>query len=248
MNSNSLLPTKPNFRDLGGTITLDGHRIKRELLFRSSNLGHLTEIEIAILEKFGLKTIIDFRSPREIEHRPNKEIGSVQQTINLIIHDRSREKATWFLHHHDAEGLETLLIDDYRRMVRENQAEFSAFLKSVAQPELFPLVYHCAAGKDRTGLATVFLFTALGVDFPVIFEDYMITNQRNAIYTENMIQQINGLGYQGELMRPMLEVRKEYLDAALEVIQLEYGGLWNYVVDALHADVDHLRSVLLENH
>jgi protein-tyrosine phosphatase len=240
-----VLPDNPNFRDFGGIVTSNGLKIRPGMVFRSGDLGHLTDEEVGLLERLGLNSIIDFRSPREVDHRPDKAISTVVESLNLCIHDRSREKATWFLRHSDAAGLESLLIDDYRVMVRENRPEFAAFLHYLSTTDNFPVVFHCAAGKDRTGLAAIFLLTALGVEWENISRDYFATNVHNASYSQSMIEKINSLGYQGELMRPMLEVRKEYLDAALEVIDSDFGGLWNYVAVELKAEVEKLRGRFL---
>jgi protein-tyrosine phosphatase len=231
---------------MGGIPAFQGRQIKKGLVYRSGDLHSLTEDEILVLENLDLKTVIDFRSPREIEHRPDMQIRSVKMTKNFVIHDLSREKATWFLHHSDSKGLETLLIDDYRRMVTENQPEFSEMLDFLAKTNDLPLVFHCAAGKDRTGLAAIFFLTVLGVEYDLVLEDYYATNRHNAAYSDNIIEKINNLGFQGELMRPMLEVRPEYLNAAMEVIDKQFGGLQNYVINTLKAEIERLRERYLE--
>ena len=245
-SNGSILPGKPNFRDIGGIPAFEGRKIKTGLIYRSGDLHSLTDEEIIILENLGLKTIIDFRSHREREHRPDRNIRTVKSIRNLVIPDLSREKATWFLHHTDAEGLETLLVDDYRRMVRDNQNEFAEMLEILAGTDELPVVFHCAAGKDRTGLAAIFLLTALGADREWVLGDYYVTNVYNAAYSENIIEKINDMGFQGELMRPMLEVRPEYLGAAMEVIDHEFEGLENYILNYLKADIDRLRERFLE--
>lgn len=236
-----------NFRDLGGIKTADGRSIKSGLLFRSGDFFSLATEDIRKLEKMGLSVIIDLRAMREILQRPDKEIATVNQTIHIDIHDAARDKAEKFLESNDAKGLETLLIGDYERMVDVHQADFRRFLQVLATTVNLPLVYHCAAGKDRTGMATVFLLVALGVEMDIIWDDYMATNHYAASYTEKIISKVTKSGMNGEILRPLLEVRKEYLAAALTRIDEKYDGLNNFVEKVLEADVVGLQERYLTN-
>jgi protein-tyrosine phosphatase len=236
-----------NFRDLGGIRTADGRSIKSGLLFRSGDFFSLTSGDVRKLEKMGLAMIIDLRAMREIIQRPDKEIATVNQVIHIDIHDAARDKAEKFLENNDAKGLETVLIGDYERMVDIHQADFRRFLQILATTDNLPLVYHCAAGKDRTGLATVFLLVALGVEIDHIWDDYMATNQFAASYTEKIISKVTKSGLNGEILRPLLEVRKEYLTAALARIDQKYDGLRNFVEKILEADMVGLREKYLTN-
>jgi protein-tyrosine phosphatase len=190
--------------------------------------------------------IIDLRAGREIDHRPDKRISTVHEIIHIDIHDAARDKAEQFLAENDAEGLENVLIGDYRRMVRAHQTDFKKFLDILAFTENLPLLYHCAAGKDRTGMATVFLLHALGADPDAIWKDYMETNIRTAAFVEKIIKKVNEAGQNGSILRPLLEVRREYLQSAMDEMELHYGGLDHYVRNILKADVDRLRERYLE--
>jgi protein-tyrosine phosphatase len=236
------LPSQPNFRDLGGIVTKNGQKIKPGLLFRSGDLHSVSDEDVAKLEEIGLATIVDFRSEREREWRPDKKIRTVRNIYHMTIPDAVRDQATEFLKRNDLSGLESLLIDEYKRMITEHRREFADLLNLIANTNDLPLVFHCAAGKDRTGLAAIFLMSALGVSIEMILEDYYSTNGYNAGYAEKMIGRIKENGYNGELMRPMLEVRKEYLDAALNEIELRYSGLTTYITKILNADIGKLKN------
>lgn len=242
----TLLGTQPNFRDLGGIQTADGRRVKHGLLFRSGDLFSVSDEDIRKLESLGLSMIIDLRAGREIEHRPDRKISTVREIVHIDIHDAARDKAEQFLAENDAEGLETVLIGDYRRMVNLHQTDFKKFLDILAITENLPLVYHCAAGKDRTGMTTLFLLHALGADPDVIWQDYLETNIRTADFVEKIIKKVNESGQNGSILRPLLEVRREYLQSALDEMDLHYGGLDHYVRNILEANVDRLRERYLE--
>jgi protein-tyrosine phosphatase len=240
-----LIASKPNFRDLGGFPTTDGRKIKTGLLFRSGDLHSWTDEDLVKLEELKIATIIDFRSDREREYRPDNVISSVKSIMNLVIPDLSREQATEYLSANNARGLETLLIDVYRTMVNDNQKEYKEFFNILANTSHLPILFHCAAGKDRTGLASLFLLTALGVDMKYILEDYYSTNIHNLEYSNKIIGKFYEMGFNGELMRPMLEVREEYLNAALDEIDLKYGGLNTFLTETLNADISKLKERFL---
>jgi protein-tyrosine phosphatase len=241
-----ILEGQHNFRDLGGLPADNGFATRHGMIYRSGDLSSITDTDIAVLENIGLTMVIDFRSERERIHRPDRVIPSVREIRHIAINDSSREKAMESIARNDAASLEKVLISDYRRIIRENQGEYREFLSELAFSPHLPLVFHCVAGKDRTGLASVFLLTALGVQFDSVFDDYIASRIYNAALTAKLINKINEKGHNGEIIRPLLEVKKEYLDAALAEIRENHGDLRDFVVNNLQADVARLRERFLE--
>jgi protein-tyrosine phosphatase len=241
-----ILLSQLNFRDLGGISATGGRKIRPGLLFRSGDLHSLSDDDVAKLEALGLATIVDLRASREIEKHPDRNIATVRSHIHLGIHDTAREVAEMYLAANDAAALEQVLVNDYRRMVTDHIMEFRKFLELLATTGDLPLVYHCAAGKDRTGLATVFLLTALGADYGVILEDYLATNEYNRLYIEKFLRKITETGLNGAILRPMLEVRESYLQSAINEIDRRFGGLNEYVEKYLRADIGELRVRFLQ--
>jgi protein-tyrosine phosphatase len=217
------------------------------MLFRSGDLFSITPEDRERLETMKLAAIIDLRAAREIARRPDQSVATVKELIHIDIHDAARDRAEKFLEKNDARGLETVLIGDYLRMVTIHQEDFTRFLDILAGTENLPLVYHCAAGKDRTGMATVFLLAALGAGMSTIRQDYLATNDFTRNYAQKIMQKVTESGQNGEILRPLLEVRDEYLDAALGEIDRISGSLESYVVDVLKADVPRLREKYLVN-
>jgi len=224
---------------------MDGRKVKPGLLFRSGDFFTLSPGDIRKLESMKLACIIDLRARREIISRPDKLIGTVKEIIHIDIHDAAREKSEKFLQENDARGLETVLIGDYIRMVSNHQPDFRRLLSILATTDHLPLAYHCTAGKDRTGLATVFLLTALGANLEDIRNDYMATNALTKSIMQKFIRKVTESGLNGEILRPLLEVRIEYLDAALDEINRNYGSLHDFARDILKADVLTLRDKYL---
>jgi len=235
-----------NFRDLGGILANNGRKIRPGLLFRSGDLHSITDEDIKTLTGLGLAMIIDFRSPREFEKRPNREIPGVKEIKHLPIYDAPRDLAATYVEEGNEKGIEQLLIDEYERIILHYTAEYRQFLFEVAHNPNIPLVFQCSAGKDRTGLATIFLLTAFGVGMDEILEDYFRTNIFAQAHAREIIGILNSNGHNGELMRPMLEVRQEYLDAAFSALYRQYGGLESYVYGQPAAEPDVLRDRFLE--
>ncbi|HNW72989.1 MAG: tyrosine-protein phosphatase [Bacteroidales bacterium] len=241
------LESQPNFRDLGGIQTNDGRKIKPGLLYRSGDLSRLDERELTMLGNLGIRAVIDFRAQREISRHPDILPKTVREVFFIHIHDTARDHAEKLFGERNAEALRSVLTDDYVRMVRYHRHDFARFLQILLTTQHLPLVYHCAAGKDRTGLATVFLLSALGVPADRITDDYMDTNRHVSALNDKIITKINGEGLDGEMLRPLFEVRIEYLNAAMTEIGTHYGGLDLYVRQQLQADISGLREKFLED-
>jgi protein-tyrosine phosphatase len=237
----SLLFAQPNFRDLGGIPATDGRLIRNGLLFRSGDLSTLTDEDIVVAEHLGLATVIDFRAPREVEKRPDKPIATVKEFIALPIQDAAREVAERYFDANDALGLENVLIGDYRRLITDHVQEYRKFFEILSLTENLPLVFHCAAGKDRTGLASVLLLWSLGAGWSDIWKDYLDSNRFTTPMMQKIIRKLTEKGKNGAILRPLLEVRESYLNAALDQIEKSYGSMDHYLQKVLHADFDLLR-------
>jgi protein-tyrosine phosphatase len=131
-------------------------------------------------------------------------------------------------------------------MIRDDSPAFREFFRILEQTSEYPFVYHCAAGKDRTGIASVLFLTALGADEEMVRKDYFLSNERLKEYANKVVLTINGSGRNGEIIRPMMEVRPEYLHAAYDEIERSFGGMENYLANVLHTNIDLLKSKYLE--
>ena len=228
-----------NCRDLGGLLTKDGRTIKKGLLFRCGDLADLTSNDISTLEKLRIHTIVDFRSPREIELKPNKKISNVQQVVNL---PTMAGDVDHIMENFEDMDLSDFLVESNQSFVRnpayvENYKKFFALAQDAQQA---PLLFHCTAGKDRTGFATAMLLYALGVDEESIFDDYLYSNTGLKDKNAKIIK-----------VHPeyeaVLGVRKEYLQAAFDAIKEDYGSVDNFLKKALNADVAKLKSIYINN-
>jgi protein-tyrosine phosphatase len=211
-----------NFRDLGGYPGKDGRHLRWGRLFRSNHLGHLTEADIAIVRGLGVKCAFDFRGTQE-------RAAAICALDEIIVHSlpieptvvaalRARLAANAALSPTD--GLD-VMRESYRNYVRQNTANFRTLFTHLLEDK-GPLVIHCTAGKDRTGLACALVLHALGVPHDVIAEDYLLTNRfyrRDPSASSDLPD---------EVRQVLGSVQISFLTAAFETIDAEYGDLEGY--------------------
>ncbi|MDR3114050.1 MAG: tyrosine-protein phosphatase [Treponema sp.] len=222
-----------NLRDLGGYPAGAGRRLRWGKLYRAGDLHRLSPGDRAFLEARNIKTIVDFRGDRERKAAPDVPPATLVQTFELPIDAASildlcapETKA----------GGEALMQELYGRMVVTARPQYRHFFRILGDPAHTPLLFHCSAGKDRTGLAAAFILAALGVDRERIYEDYLLS----AVYLKEAIRQ--WLRAAPHLEEAVLSVRRGYLDAAFARIDAAFGGINRYVQEELGADAGMMRE------
>lgn len=117
-------------------------------------------------------------------------------------------------------------------------AQYKKFFRVVQNTEKTPVLYHCTAGKDRTGMATVLLLSALGVARPLILKNYLDSNR-------HLRTKYAGLMQKRPQLTPLLTVRPEYLFLAMESIEEDFLSVENFLVDVMDVDIPLLREKYL---
>lgn len=245
-----------NFRDLGGYATADGRQVRWGRLYRSDDLSSLTSEDIRYLSSLDLQLICDFRSERERVERPSRPIEpGPPQTLDIPIEVEGTDPGAMRRKIRTggitALELERTMLDAYRAFVTDHAAEFAAMFRRLEQPGSLPTLVHCTAGKDRTGFASALVLLALGVPRDIVIEDYLRTN----VYLESFrrfvlrwIPLYSLFRTDPEDLLPLLEARREYLEAALDVIDENHGSVDAYLAGALGvnaAQLEVLRAKLL---
>lgn len=238
-----------NFRDLGGYAAGNQQTAWRKL-FRSQGLAQLTDGDLAILREIGVKTVIDFRSDSEVETAPSRlpeGVKIVRLPISTANPNDTAPSLTSRIAGGDVDSLQAIAYMEQinRGFVNDFAAQYSDFFKILLQPDAYPVVFHCSAGKDRTGLAAALTLSALGVDRNTVIEDYLLTN---AYFVPSSI------GMQASpqampAMRQLWGVRESYLLAALDEINAKYGSMDNYLQQTLgvgDAEKTQLKKYLLK--
>ena len=241
-----------NTRELGGYKTTDGKSVKWGVLFRSDKLSDISLEDQKYLKNLGIQRIVDFRSKTEKTEDPDKiPDGVAYIEMPIEVDGAMRTKIEAILKGEINRNVKDFLIEANEEFIKNYSHIYSKFLKDLAK-EQKPTMFHCTAGKDRAGFAAAITLIAIGVSKEDAINDYMKTNEYTAERIDEMISKIELMSlYQtdGELLRPLLGVEREYLEAAFKTAENEYGSIENYIRSGLNIsekEIQQLRSFLLE--
>jgi protein-tyrosine phosphatase len=162
-----------NFRDLGGYTTFDGHRTRWRVLFRADGLGELTEADLTIMRELGIRTVVDLRSGHEVE-QSRFDVDAHPVTFHHFPFIKSLPNVE------DFERAPGFLGTQYTEMLDDASTQIVGALTALAAPEARPAVFHCTAGKDRTGLLSALVLSLLGVPEETIVADYALSGEAMA--------------------------------------------------------------------
>ena len=239
----ALLQGASNFRDIGGYLTQNGRRVRHGRVFRSDHLAGLTADDERRLQALGVSHSLDFRGVAEYTATPY-DIAGVQRvalTIEPTVIARMQALVAQGIVPTTEETVE-LMRETYRDFVNRNAEIFGRFLKHLLEQPT-PQVFHCTAGKDRTGFAAALLLSALSVDRTTIEHDYLLTNQR---YKRDA--RLEGQGHP-HVMKVLWQVQPEFLHAAFDAVDAQHGGMSDYLHGAIGLspqELAELQRMLLE--
>jgi protein-tyrosine phosphatase len=237
----------PNFRDLGGYVSNNGQQTAWGKVFRTQALALLSDRDVDKIRKMGVKTVIDFRDDDEVRKAPSR----LPEGVNIVrlpidvgnnASDSVRKMAQSLLF--DSLLCDRFMEDANRRFVTEFTAQYKAFFDILLRKENYPVVFHCTAGKDRTGFAAAMLLCALDVGWDTVMEDYLLTNKylkQQAPASQISEQALSAL-------RLIWSVQPSWLNAAKNEIIQRYGSIDNYLQKELQigkAEKERLKRYLL---
>jgi len=161
-----------NFRDLGGYPTVDGRETRWRTLFRADGLYRLTPDDARHVVGLGVRTVVDLRTDNEVKARGTFPVDEHDVTYHhLPIID-----ATWGeTSTPEFDDVVEFLVWAYRHMLSEASPRFADAIRLLADNQVLPAVFHCAAGKDRTGLLSALVLGSIGVPDDIIAADYGLT-------------------------------------------------------------------------
>ncbi len=211
-------------------------------LFRSAALHALTEADIAAIEALGIRLVVDLRTNRERGVKPNRGTWPTWS--------RDYETSTADLHRAIADPALTLdTVSDamratYRALPEEQADAYAALLRRIAAGEL-PLLFHCAVGKDRTGVAAALVLDLLGVTRETVVADYLLTNrvtEQVAAHAHESLRRHNDT-LQRAMVAPVARAEASYLDAMFAEVEMRYGSVERYVIDRLGVSDDAIAAI-----
>ena len=227
------------------------------MLYRSNALADLSDGDLAYLERLDLERVIDFRSELERERDPDRipaspELDVVLRPIQGDALDPAELRDRLLAGEGSADDWSGLLVDANRAFVRDFGGVYAAFLRDLADTDQLPLLFHCSAGKDRAGFAAAVALLAVGVPRETVMRDYLLTNDFSADHTEGVLRMLRIFSFfraQPDAVRPLFEARREYLQAAFDAIDEDFGGTDAWLRQGLGADdalLARVRANLLE--
>ena len=248
----------PNARDLGGYPAADGLAVREGLLLRAEALTNATPEDVAALVELGVEVVVDLRGDSEIvafgegpwagkrTHLPTADLTQAIFTRMIKAGPEGEVLA-------DEEVVEVMLAM-YRQFVADapSRAAFASALALITEQAAqgTPILFHCTAGKDRTGWLSAIVLTALGADRETVIADYLLTNARaaegrGAESRAKLLALLRELVGERQPIAPLLDVRREYLSAAFDEAETRYGSMDGFLRDGLGADVERLRAALV---
>ena len=217
-----------NFRDLGGYIGDQGRPVRWGKLFRSEHLAGLTKADLHQLKALGVTRSFDFRGVQESALEAYAWPGIQRHALSIEPTVVQRLQAQFLkdlpLTPDDAVRV---MQDTYRDFVRHHSPRFAELFEHLLTDDS-PMVFHCTAGKDRTGLAAVLILHALGVSMASIQTDYLLTNQHYK-RVEKHAPAEHARVLPSDVMAVVWQVQPAFLQAALAVIETDHGGLTPYL-------------------
>ena len=248
-----------NTRDLARNVINSNHIInntnrimKPGLLFRSDKLSKLTNDDVQKIKELNIKHIIDFRSASEKNHSPNTLIEGMNYIEMPIDADSNFDELHSILNGTSDKNVKNFLIDVNHDFIVKYYHIFSDFIKIILEKRE-PILFHCTAGKDRTGFAAALILYLLDFNMNYIYNDYLHSNTCLEGNVSGLLTYIANLmnvsEERAQLLMPLLIVDKEYLDEAFITANAVHGSFDNYIADKLNITPDmigELRNYLLD--
>ena len=233
-----------NFRDFGGYVA-DGGRLKTGVLYRAAHQGRASDADLTRLAELGLKVIVDLRRPNEREREPNRRwAGFAAELIENDIGQQGLDEWGAFIARSDltVESFRNYMLDYYRDAPFQPRIIdlYRRYFRALAEGDGAVLI-HCAAGKDRTGIACALTHHLMGVHSDDIVADYLLTNDterqtaRLPLIRE-AVREANGSVASDAALMTAMRVEAEYLDEAFAAIRSENGSPDGYIDTVLGLD------------
>ena len=215
-----------NFRDIGGYLNQEGRRVKKGLYFRAGRQDRMTNKDLAQLSDLNISTQIDLRKKEEVLDQgrgPLEDMGAKYINISVIPEGGS-EKLNKLVGDTGISGKR------YLGYLEFGPTSWLRLFGILADEENLPVLLHCTAGKDRTGVSTAFLLSVLGVSRDIIEADYLLTNldtERQADFIESTVGYPEG--YDREKMISIAGVPKDAMKDFLDGVESKWGSVIEYL-------------------
>ena len=233
-----------NFRDLGGYPAQNQKHVKWGQIYRSADISKLTENDLKTLDKLQLLTVCDLRGPDELKTNPDRLPDGITY-INLPAGSESVKAST----NYAGMNRDSLMLSFYTRTDHLKAKYQPVFEQLLSLYDGKALMFHCTAGKDRTGVGAALILSALGVPKEYVIADYAATNVYWKDARERMMQAMAKSGMAESSLKSMLAANPKYIETFLQTIDTKYGSMDNFLRKELELDrakIERLKSLYLE--
>lgn len=237
-----------NLRDLGGIKTICGKTVKRGRLYRSAELVGLNEDDLAFLKDNGIKQVIDFRTKSEISERPNDNIANINfKHIDIMGEKIDPNQINNWFENLSIESVRETMQKIYKDFVTSNG--YKEFLDDITKDIT---IFHCAAGKDRTGFAAALVLKILGVSDEDILTDYLKTNEGRKEANKQIESKYREKGLSEDQLKALslaYSAEESFLQSSFDAIQEKYGDFDNFLKIEMQVTSEYiynLKNLMLE--
>lgn len=242
-----------NFRDLGG-YRAGELMVAPNRLVRASALDRLSARDQGYLRDYGVTVDVDFRSPDEQAAAPDRVPHGASYHFDPVFPYDETEVSNWAAQQKQFATDPTLgfanMLQTYRDMIENPQSQqaYRQFFDLLLDHQSGAVLFHCSAGKDRTGMGAVMVLSALGVDSATIRQDYLLTNDYVGPAVDRVLTEAKAGGANANTqacLRDLWVAHAEYLDAALATVAMKYGSMRRFLsaaLDLTDAEVAKLRD------
>ena len=234
-----------NFRDIGGYLNQDGKRVKKGLYFRAGRQDRMSDEDLSQLSDLKISTQIDLRRPDEVLEQGKGSLESMGANyINIaVIPEGGSDQLSRLV------GDTAISGRRYLGYLEFGPTSWLRLFGILSDEDNLPVVLHCTAGKDRTGVSTAFLLSVLGVSHDVIEADYLLTNldtERQADFIEGTVGYPDG--YDRKKMIDVAGVPKDAMKDFLDGVESKWGSVIEYLqkIGVTQDQMDMVRHNFLE--
>lgn len=226
-----------NFRDLGGYRGAAGKTVKWGHIYRSADISKLTDADLQTLTARHIATVCDLRGPDEIKTSPDR-LPAGATYVNLPAGSENTGSASMMLAR--VANRDSMMRAFYSRTDHLKAKYKPMFDQLLALDNDKALLFHCTAGKDRTGVGAALVLSALGVDRATILKDYAATDEYWKGNREQIMQMMAKQGMDPKATQAMLAANPAYLHATFDAIDRQYGSMDNFLAQEMELTPDRL--------
>ncbi len=214
-----------NFRDLGGYQTADGKQVRWGKIYRSADVSKLTDADLQVLSQLNIKMVCDLRGEKEVEAAPDKVIPGSERILLSAGSENVGGAGSYMKYMTSPQRADSMIRSFYTR-TDHLKAKYKPMFDQLLSLETDKaLMFHCTAGKDRTGVGAALILYALGVNEETIIKDYELTNEYRKELNEQTVKMMTSRGLPESSAKSMMAADPTYLKAAFQSIATQFGSM-----------------------